>query len=343
MSKKLQVFVSSTYTDLREERQAVIEAILRARHIPAGMELFAAGDKCQLEIIKEWIQDSDIFMLILGGRYGTIEPDSGKSYIELEYEYANSTNKPYFAAVMHDEYLDKKIKADGKNALEREHPDLLTRFRSQVTSRICRFFKSTEELKLAVLESLLDIERTRNLVGWVRADSLTNPTPLIEEIGQLRKENTALREDVNRLNGQLPSAETFGGYEFNAVWERLNGTIMLIPDGFRISEGIASKASVLTLFFHYRKELSIGYRWIYSDSTFMEWVAAVLSKELSIYRLVDYSQPANRLKTVKTTIEGLHFLARVDNDEQLKSQLIPLTIEPDQFVPNVPPAPISTT
>lgn len=67
MKKKLQVFISSTYTDMRAERQAAVEAILRAGHIPAGMELFAAGDESQLETICRWIDDSDVFMLILGG------------------------------------------------------------------------------------------------------------------------------------------------------------------------------------------------------------------------------------------------------------------------------------
>ena len=47
--KKLQVFVSSTYNDLKEERQAAVEAILKAGHIPAGMELFAAGNDSQLQ------------------------------------------------------------------------------------------------------------------------------------------------------------------------------------------------------------------------------------------------------------------------------------------------------
>jgi hypothetical protein len=69
MKKKLQVFISSTYTDLQDERQAAVEAILRAGHIPAGMELFAAGDTSQMEVIRRWIDDSDVFLLILGGRY----------------------------------------------------------------------------------------------------------------------------------------------------------------------------------------------------------------------------------------------------------------------------------
>ena len=60
MKRKLQVFVSSTFLDLKAERQAAVEAILLAGHIPAGMELFSAGDESQLEIIKKWIEASDI-------------------------------------------------------------------------------------------------------------------------------------------------------------------------------------------------------------------------------------------------------------------------------------------
>ncbi|HYI02988.1 DUF4062 domain-containing protein [Hyalangium sp.] len=68
MKRKLQVFISSTYIDLKEERQSAVEAILESGHIPAGMELFAAGDKSQLETIRRWIDDSDVYLLILGGR-----------------------------------------------------------------------------------------------------------------------------------------------------------------------------------------------------------------------------------------------------------------------------------
>ena len=90
MKKKLQIFISSTYKDLQDERQAAVEAILGSNNIPAGMELFKAGNNSQWETIKKWINDSDIYMLILGGRYGSIEPTSKKSYTQLEYEYAIS-------------------------------------------------------------------------------------------------------------------------------------------------------------------------------------------------------------------------------------------------------------
>jgi hypothetical protein len=112
-SKKLQVFVLSTYVDLREERQTAVEAILLAGHIPAGMELFAAGSESQLDVVRRWIDESDVYMLILGGRYGSIEPKSGKSYTQVEYEYAAEKGKPLFALVMTDAVLDEKVRAAG--------------------------------------------------------------------------------------------------------------------------------------------------------------------------------------------------------------------------------------
>jgi hypothetical protein len=43
----------------------------------------------------------DVYLLILGGRYGSIEPNSGKSYV-VEYEYAVENNKPLFSCVIND-------------------------------------------------------------------------------------------------------------------------------------------------------------------------------------------------------------------------------------------------
>src|SRR6266436_6492921 len=103
MKRRLQVFVSSTYEDLRAERQAAVEAILRAGHIPAGMELFTAGSESQMQVIRRWITESDVFMLILGARYGSIEASSGMSYVELEFDYARDLGKPFFSVVLSDE------------------------------------------------------------------------------------------------------------------------------------------------------------------------------------------------------------------------------------------------
>lgn len=117
--RKLQVFVSSTYDDMKAERQAAVQAILEAGHIPAGMELFSAGDTEQFKIIENWIDQSDVYMLILGGRYGSIEPTSQRSYIECEYRYALRQRKRVFSLVMSEELLSQKVQISGLSVIER--------------------------------------------------------------------------------------------------------------------------------------------------------------------------------------------------------------------------------
>ena len=87
MDKRYQVFVSSTYADLKEERQHVLQALMEMDCIPAGMELFPAADEEQWEFIKKVIDDCDYYLLIIGGRYGSTTAD-GISYTEKEFDYA---------------------------------------------------------------------------------------------------------------------------------------------------------------------------------------------------------------------------------------------------------------
>src|SRR5580704_15967857 len=70
--KRYQVFVSSKYADLKEERSKVIQTIMELDCIPAGMEIFPAIDDEQFNFIKKIIDDCDYYILIIGGRYGTI-------------------------------------------------------------------------------------------------------------------------------------------------------------------------------------------------------------------------------------------------------------------------------
>lgn len=191
--KKLQIFISSTFTDLQDERQAAVEAILKAGHIPAGMELFTASNKSQWEIIKKWIDESDVYMLILGGRYGSIETTSGLSYTHLEYEYAQSKNKPLFAVVIKESALERRKSSD----IEKENPEKLKEFRSLVLSNMSAFFTDSKDIKLAVHESLGDIIQDYDLVGWIRGNSQNNQ--IADELIILNEENRRLRKENEQL------------------------------------------------------------------------------------------------------------------------------------------------
>jgi hypothetical protein len=167
-NKKLQVFVSSTYSDLREERQAAVEAILSSGHIPAGMELFSAGDETQLVVIKRWIDESDAYLLILGGRYGSIEPKSGKSYTQLEYEYAVERGMPLFAVVINEIALKEKVRNEGPDAIEQENGRLLKQFRAIVMSNLVKFWDDKKDIKLAIYDTLSGFSTRKDVIGWVR-------------------------------------------------------------------------------------------------------------------------------------------------------------------------------
>jgi hypothetical protein len=96
VGKVYQVFVSSTYSDLKDERRGVSEILAKADHIPVGMELFPATDQQQLEYIKRIIDRSDYYVVIVGGRYGSLADDS-VSFTEKEYEYTLSRKIPVLA------------------------------------------------------------------------------------------------------------------------------------------------------------------------------------------------------------------------------------------------------
>lgn len=96
MDKRYQVFVSSTYNDLIDERKEATQAILKCNCFPAGMELFPASNKKQWSVIKQVIDDSDFYLLILAGRYGSLGVDdfgTKVGYTEMEFDYALSKGK----------------------------------------------------------------------------------------------------------------------------------------------------------------------------------------------------------------------------------------------------------
>lgn len=225
LKKRLQVFVSSTYIDLIEERRAAVEAILNAGHIPAGMELFAAGDESQMQVIKQWIDESDVYLLILGGRYGSIEPKSEKSYIHLEYEYALSKGIALFSCVLQDPDARATQLGDIKKYLERENPKQYNDFRKLVESeKIVKYWSDFKDIKLAIMQTLQNFSRRDDLLGWVRGDQQVNLAEITTEITRLSEENARLREQLSQSK-----VETFAGLSYEEMKEMLENTPIIMP------------------------------------------------------------------------------------------------------------------
>src|SRR5262245_44616510 len=148
--RKLQIFLSSTYEDLIDHRLAAMESILAAGHIPAAMEQFSPGDETAWEKISRWIDESDAFILILGGRYGSVEPHSGKSYVQMEYEYALHKKKPFFALVVTEKHHEERIKKFGTKVDERQQAEKYKAFRTLVTQWHCKFWDDQRDIESAI-------------------------------------------------------------------------------------------------------------------------------------------------------------------------------------------------
>ncbi len=192
MEKRYQVFVSSTYADLKEERQHVIQALMEMDCIPAGMELFPAADEEQWDFIKRVIDDCDYYLLIIGGRYGSVT-ENGISYTEKEFDYAVE-NELKVIALIHGEPDDIPL---GKSERDENLRHKLCNFRDKVMDgRVVKHWNTATEIPGLVALSMTKTIKMYPAIGWVRANNVANEEIFVE-LNELRKENLTLQKSLN--------------------------------------------------------------------------------------------------------------------------------------------------
>lgn len=316
MNKKLQVFISSTFIDLKEERQAAVSAILKAGHIPAGMELFKAADKSQWEIIKRWIDESDVYMLILGGRYGSIDPQKGVSYTELEYDYAVETGKPLFAVVIEESALEEKVKMNGLDFLERERSSELKLFKEKVLRNMTSFFNDLKDIRLTVMESLPEIAQMNNLSGWVSGDDVPDVQGLITEIDNLQKKIKDLEKENIQLRNLKSTSVT---NDFEELFKVLEGIKVKVPKSVT-GKDEEFEVSLLKLFDHFQSQLITGVTNAINASDQMTFLYFNVCPKLQIHGLIENEKVAGaKYRRFAITRRGTDFLADIEKRKILKS------------------------
>lgn len=91
---KQTIFVSSTFIELEVHRRLVRDAIARLELTFKAMEFFGAlPDTPKAECLR-LVRASNIFVGIIGMRYGFVDPNDGKSMTQLEYEEAQAIRLP---------------------------------------------------------------------------------------------------------------------------------------------------------------------------------------------------------------------------------------------------------
>jgi hypothetical protein len=194
MNTRYQIFVSSTYSDLHKEREKVIHEWTRVGFIAVGMEQFPATDEEQLEYILAIIDESDYYVVIIRGKYGSTTSD-GISFTEKECDYALETKKPVLAFLFKNpsQLLVKETDEDPEKAKK------LKAFREKLEEkRIVKYWEDGTQLVNDIKDSVHDVVRRKPGVGWIRGNQALDPA-VYKDLEEVRRQNKELQEQLARL------------------------------------------------------------------------------------------------------------------------------------------------
>lgn len=186
LNKKYSIFISSTYEDMKLYRQSVHDAVLKDGNFPIAMENFIASNKSQWDVIKQLIKECDYYLLIVGFRYGSIDPESKISYTQKEYEYALSNGKPILSFFI-DESFDT-IKDDDLTNIN------LFKEKIKTNGKLSKFCTNKNNLSSDIISALHSEMKSSEQSGWIRADAFNS---LQNKYNKLQNEYNLLLNPTN--------------------------------------------------------------------------------------------------------------------------------------------------
>jgi hypothetical protein len=328
LEKRYQVFVSSTFRDLELERQEVMHALLELDCMPAGMELFPAANETQWNLIKKVIDDCDYYVLILGGRYGSIGPE-GISYTEMEYRYALTTGKPTIAFLHRS---PGKIIADNSESTA-EGKEKLQVFRASVEKKLCKHWETPQELGSVVSRSLIQLIKSSPAVGWVRANELADREATMELL-QLRRRVEEISAELARARTSAPKGSE--GLAQGEEWHPVKFTFAATPSGHYSSSSYSSSfsptwnelfARIAPLMIHEATEPALKEA---IDRFAQEMNIERLQNEkvLARHKLAVFRISQDDFQTIKVQLRALGLIAKNDKARSVKDQGTYWTLTP---------------
>ena len=209
--RKFSVFISSTYEDLKNERQALMGVALENNFIPVGMEQFHAAPTSQWNVITKMIDECDFHLLVIGGRYGSIDAEAGISYTEKEYDYAKAKGLPVLVLIKESSAITASEQDTGEDKFDKMKK--LDEFREKVKNggNTVDFFTDINSLKYKASPTFRNaVNYVDDDAGWVRYRDIV---AVINEEAEMRnKANTELGERQQKMLEEMKEMlSQFGG------------------------------------------------------------------------------------------------------------------------------------
>ena len=171
---------------------------------PIGMEMFSAADDDQWKIIKEAIDSSDFYILIIGNRYGSIEDTTGISYTEKEFDYAVEKKIPVLAFIVDNSMsmIPDRFDSDPQKIAK------LNAFKEKVkqSGRYVKFWKNVDNLETLISQSISKAVLRGNRPGWGRTTDFDIDKSYAEILRLTERVHTleALNSDLKMENNRKP-------------------------------------------------------------------------------------------------------------------------------------------
>lgn len=214
MKKKFSIFISSTYEDLKEERQALMGVALENNFIPVGMEQFHAAPASQWDVITKMIDECDFYLLVIGGRYGSIDEDADISYTEKEYNYAKSKGLPVLVLIKEPSAITAKEQDIGDEKYDKyTKMRMLEEFKKRVMNdrNTVDSFTDINSLKYKASPTFSNaINYVDEHAGWVRYRDIVDV--INEEAEGRNKTNAEFGEHQQKMLEEMKDMlSQFGG------------------------------------------------------------------------------------------------------------------------------------
>lgn len=156
------IYISSTYRDLVQCREAVARALRRMNHAVVAMEEYVASDQRPLDRCLADVADSDVYVGIFGWRYGFVPEDDNprrKSITELEYRQAVASRKPTLLFLLREDAPWVPGDMDQVTG-EGEGGRRIRELRGELSlTRMVSFFSTADELATLASNAVANWER----------------------------------------------------------------------------------------------------------------------------------------------------------------------------------------
>jgi len=191
----LRVFLSSTFSDLKEYRAAAINTLRRFGFVPLTFEDMGTLGEAPATASARALAEADIVVFLVAHRYGYIEPESEKSIIELEYEEAVAKNKPVLVFLVSGDqpWLPDQIDLQDRHRLQA--------FKQRLKEdRMVDFFKTPEDLSVRLATAISHYSRQIEAIPPELSEA-TKPrkvtlVDVLDELKLMRTEVSTLQQVI---------------------------------------------------------------------------------------------------------------------------------------------------